>query len=175
MTATTDSTSRSDTPSVHADGAGSRRTGEVTLVSAFGALWTLAALFLLADVRGAVLGGLVAFVWLWESGWAAFAIGHLGVLPFVGADVVLLEFVPVEVGLLLVLFGSLVSVTAPYRTLAVGLLAFAGLGGLALGTLELTGWPLAAAVVLVGVGSAASFLAHRYERVRLGLVSGESS
>lgn len=147
----------------------------VTAVSGFGAVWALAALTYLVGLRGTVLGGLVIVAWLWESEWVAFAVGHVGLPAVVPGDVPLIEFAPIEVGLVALLLGSLAGAVSPHRALAVSLAALAVVWGLAFGTIELTGSLLAGSVVLVAVGGAATSLGHRYGRLRLGLLGGEPS
>lgn len=136
-----------------------------------------AALTLFAGVGGAIVGLLVAGVWLVATPPLAFAVAHLLVIlvvPETGGVLASVESAPLFVAELALLCALAVpSTDSPTWRAAVtvtlgGGLVLLGVTGLAVQTLD-PQWATAALVVVVA--AATLYTVHRVERVTLGLVT----
>lgn len=152
------------------------RVDSATIVSGFGVVWTgLALAATVGDARGAILGIVVALVWISTSAPVAYAVAHLGAIPILFLESVTPPFVLVELGLLIMLFGTLRRSPAPVRSVVVSIVGLVGLVGLVT-ALEMADWPIIArAIVLIGTGALLSYLLHRYEYVRVALTEEGTS
>lgn len=147
------------------------RTDSATVVSGFGVIWTVLALAAtLGGYWGATLGIALAFVWLTTSAPVAYAVAHFGAIPFMSSEFMTGPFVLVEIGLVIMLLGTLRRSPAPIRALGVSIGAILGLVGLVL-ILAVADWPIAArAAAVAGVVLLLSYLIHRSAYARVALI-----
>ncbi|MDQ2052623.1 hypothetical protein RBH26_19375 [Natronolimnohabitans sp. A-GB9] len=139
------------------------------------ALMVLTALCALAAGPIGLLAGLASAVAWYALGVPyAIAVGHIVLAPVAVGGTDPMTVLLVELGYLAVVIAPVVDVREPRRTGAVAVTSaagFVGVGWVAAHRLSL--W-LAAVVVCLAVGLVAYGL-HRYELVRLGLVSDDRS
>lgn len=138
-------------------------------MSGFGVVWTVIALLLLEPIPFPLplaLSLCVVFGWLLFSAPVAFVITIVGTVAVPSGGDISPQLIPAVAGLLIMLFGTLRRTSGPIRALVAGAVAF---GVLVLLLLFVEPLPLAA-VVTTALGATTTYLLHRLELIRLGLL-----
>lgn len=151
------------------------RMDSATVVSGFGAIWAVLALVAtVGGPRGTILGFVVAFVWISTSAPVAYAVAHFSAIPVLPPEVTAIPFVLVEIGLVIMLLGTLRRSPVPVRSLVVSIVAFIGLVGVVTAVESTNQSIITQAVALIGVGLLLSYLIHRFEYSYVALLEDDS-
>lgn len=148
---------------------GSNETGP-TLVGAIGLLVTVSAFAVVAGAEAAFVATTLVVVWLLLPSVYVVAAGHVLIAAYV-PDSTVIEFLVVEVGLLILLFEGIRTLPRPGALLSRSVFAAGGLSAVIAVVISLDGRLWVAVVGLLAALALTAYGIHRYELVRLGLVS----
>ena len=144
------------------------------ILGGLGVIVATLGLALAAGTWGIVAGLAIALTWALGPSMYAFAIGQLFAVAVLSGEARLVAIAVAEGGLLAMLAAPLTKTAESTRTVATYAIATLALGGIGWGVLR-TGRPAwAAAVAITVVAALAAYSVHRYELVRLGLVTDDT-
>ncbi|WP_458210530.1 hypothetical protein [Haladaptatus sp. NG-SE-30] len=119
---------------------------------------------------GLIAGGMLVLMWYLLPTLYTFAFGQLLVAALFADGVALRYLIPLELGLISVLVGPVLTLDHPYRRVVMtsGIASVFGIGIVAIYQLDQAYWQ--AIGILAVVFALGAYGLHRYERVALGLV-----